>query len=72
MKHWYRINVDKKTGELKKPPKPPMSDTYWLKRPVHHTDYDDHWEYKKQSFPGKDKPNRRGQWQVHRQLPKTQ
>ena len=72
MKHWYRINVDKKTGQLIKPPQPELSDVYWLKKPVLHSDYDDHWEYKKVKFPGKSKPNRRGQWQVHIQLPKTQ
>ena len=47
--NWYKIRIDKKTGELVKPPRPNIdhNQQYWYRRPVPDSLYDDHYEYKK-------------------------
>lgn len=46
---WYKIRVNKKTGELVKPPRPKIDQNhhYWYRRPVPDSNYDNHYEYKK-------------------------
>lgn len=75
MRRWYNIAVDKKTGTMKTkrdifPQKPPLGKeitavNYWLRRPVEHSNYDNHYEYKCVQCKPDKKPKKHGGWEIY-------